>query len=52
LVLDEANDAKLMAADRERIMAPPDTIDAEFTKLPPVGEVVRVAHKSEPSEPQ
>jgi len=35
LFLDEANSAKLMAADLERIMALPDTIDAEFGKLPP-----------------
>ncbi len=40
-----------MAADLERIMALPDTTDAEFGKLPPAGDV-RASHKSESNESQ
>jgi len=52
LFLDEANSAKLMAADLERIMALPDTIDAWFGKLPPTGRSLarraRVRRKRRP----
>jgi len=54
LILDEANGAKLMAANRERIMALPDSyLDASFTKLPDTPtDTLRTPQESEGSDAQ